>query len=80
MTDNFVIWFILGQVDSVYGAQFRENARNSDVSENPETEQSGKKTCLLVKFAAQRRTCGARSIARQRDRVIAAAIGALAQR
>lgn len=80
MTDNFVMWFILGQVDSGNSARFREITRISDVSDKSEIEQSGKKTFWLVKFAAQRRGRGARRISRCSDRIIGGVIGTLPQR
>lgn len=69
MTDNFVMWFILGQVDSGNRAQSRKSVGISDASDHSDIERSRKKTCWLVKFAAQRRGRGACGIFRCGDRV-----------
>ena len=53
MADNFMKWFILGQVIDESRSRFSQNARISAISLSSETEQFGKKTCLLVKFATE---------------------------
>ena len=53
MADNFVKWFILGQIIDERSPRFSRNAQISAISLNSETEQSGKKICLLVKFATE---------------------------
>jgi hypothetical protein len=43
MADNFVKWFILGQVIDERRSRFSRNARVSAISLSSETEQSGRK-------------------------------------